>query len=199
MLERVPPAAIANALAKERQKAIDTLEAAIALLQERLEDAPAETTTVRTSSVPSTSRRIFIVHGRDDGQKETIARYLQTIGFDPVILHEQPNKGRTSIQKFREEASDVGFAVALLTPDDTVIDGSVEHKRARQNVILELGFFLGVLGPERVAALVKAPVEIPSDYNGVVYISLDQADWKVNLAKELQASGYSVDWNKVMR
>jgi predicted nucleotide-binding protein len=71
--------------------------------------------------------------------------------------------------------------------------------RSRQNVVLELGFFVGKLGPERVTALVEGDVELPSDFDGVVYISLDTADWQKQLGIELQAAGYQFDWNAVMR
>ena len=64
------------------------------------------------------SSKIFIVHGHDGEPREAIARYLEKLGFEAVILHERPNKGRTIIAKFREEAAGVGFAVVLMTPDD---------------------------------------------------------------------------------
>jgi predicted nucleotide-binding protein len=177
-----------------RSRATQTLEAAIALLRSRLETQEAEA--VLGPSAPTTfSNRIFIVHGHDDGAREAVARFLQSLGFEPVILHEQANRGRTIISKFRDEANEVGFAVVLLTPDDEVAGGK---KRARQNVVLELGFFLGVLGPERVAAIIKGAVDLPSDYEGVVYIPFD-AEWKIQLGKELEAAGYAIDWNLVMR
>ena len=130
-----------------------------------------------------------------------LPRFLERLGFHAVILHERPNKGRTIITKFREEAAGVGFAVVLITPDDL---GKAEKAadlrlRARQNVVFELGFFIGALGPECVAALVKGDIERPSDFDGVVYISLDEADWQMRLGRELQAAGYKIDWNKVMR
>jgi predicted nucleotide-binding protein len=149
---------------------------------------------------PEISRRVFIVHGHDDGTLEGVARFLERLGFEPVILREQANKGRTIITKFREEAAQVGFAIVLMTPDDHGGKaGSETRPRARQNVVFELGFFIGALGPERVAALVKGNVERPSDLDGVVYISLDQSHWKAALGKELQAAGFKIDWNDVMR
>ena len=117
---------------------------------------------------------------------------FKTLGLEPVILHEQANLGRTIIEKFEDHAH-VGFAVALLTPDDA---GSLQGEensskpRARQNVIFEFGYFIGKLGRERVCALVKGDVEKPSDYDGVLYISLnDPNDWKIELIKELKAAG----------
>lgn len=184
-----------------RTRSLQLLTAAISMLKDRLKDLEEDELSIapvshfEKTTQQRTSRRIFIVHGQDDGTKEAVARFISSIGFDPIILHEQPNKGRTIIQKFRDEASDVGFAIVLLTPDDQTSTG---EKRARQNVILELGFFLGALGPDRVAAIVKGDVETPSDFDGVVYIS-HQGSWKMDVAKELQAAGYDLDWNTVMK
>jgi predicted nucleotide-binding protein len=102
----------------------------------------------------SAPKKVFVVHGHHDGARETVARFVEKLGFEAIILHEQPNKGRTIITKFREEAKDVGFAVVLMTPDDEGKEKGVGdfQPRARQNVVFELGFFIGALGPERVAA-----------------------------------------------
>lgn len=184
-----------QAIAEDRLRSIQLLSAAIELLQERLDDIAPQAAPMDVTKLSSTSKRVFIVHGRDAEPKEAVARFLTSLGYEPIILHEQANKGRTIIEKFRDEASDVGFAVVLMTPDDEMPDGTT---RARQNVILELGFFLGALGPDRVAAIVKGDIEKPSDFDGVVYIPYDTG-WKSALGKELQAAGYDVDWNKIMR
>ena len=97
--------------------------------------------------------KVFVVHGRDDGTKQTIARFLETLGLKPVVLHEQANIGRTIIEKFEEHAQ-VGFAVVLLTPDDVGAfrdDKNKQKPRARQNVIFEFGYFIGKLGRKRVS------------------------------------------------
>jgi predicted nucleotide-binding protein len=147
------------------------------------------------------SNKVFIVHGHDGEARETTARFLASIGFEPIILNEQANKGRTIIEKVEANA-DVGFAVVLLTPDDVGRangDNDLEP-RARQNVLLELGYFMARLGREKVCALRKGNVSIPSDFAGVVWEIMDDAGgWKQKLARELQAAGHAVDWNKVMR
>ncbi|MEW6010348.1 MAG: nucleotide-binding protein [Euryarchaeota archaeon] len=147
------------------------------------------------------NNKMFIVHGHDDEMKLTVARTIEKLGLAPIILHEQPNKGRTIIEKFFD-SSDVSFAVVLLSPDDmgySKKQGSENTKsRARQNVILELGFFLGKLGRERVFVLYKNDknFEIPSDYDGVLYIQYDDDDvWKNKLLMELKACGYDIDAN----
>jgi len=104
--------------------------------------------------------------------RESVARVFATLGLEPVILQEQPDRGRTIIDKFYYY-SEVEFAVVLLSPDDmgyaSEAGPDTAQLRARQNVILELGFFLGKLGRENVVALHKGNVEIPSDFSGVLF------------------------------
>ena len=148
------------------------------------------------------TKRVFIVHGHDEHAREAVARFLSMLELEPIILHEQANRGRTIIEKF-EDHSDVGFSVVLLTPDDSGAakkDQDSLRPRARQNVILELGFFIGKLGRERVCALKAHDIETPSDYDGVVYVDLDEPGaWKLTLAQELKAAGFDIDANRVMQ
>ena len=125
---------------------------------------------------------------------------VEKLGLEAVILHEQPNQGHTIIEKF-ENYSDVSFAVVLLTPDDV---GSTKANtgnlapRARQNVIFELGFFIGKLGRNRVCALHKGNVEFPSDFSGVLWLPMDASGaWRFALGKEMRAVGFEVDLNKL--
>lgn len=144
---------------------------------------------------------VFIVHGHDDATKEKVARFIEKIGMETVILHEKPDRGQTIIEKF-ESYSEVGYAIVLLTADDfggSKSDIDRSQPRARQNVIFELGYFIAKLGRNRVGVLYQDPVEIPSDYSGVIYIALDKEEtWKFRLARELKASGMLVDLNKVI-
>lgn len=146
------------------------------------------------------SKNIFIVHGHNNEVKVMVARTLERLGLNPIILHEQPNAGKTIIEKF-EEHSNVGFAIILLTDDDlgkSKIE-ETQNSRARQNVILELGYFIGKLGRNRVCPLYSKGVELPSDLYGLLYIEIDNSGhWMINLAKELKASGYEIDINKII-
>jgi predicted nucleotide-binding protein len=67
-------------------------------------------------------------------------------------------------------------------------------------VVVELGYFVGSLGRERVVALKRgSELEVPSDFNGVVYTPYDDAGhWKFELVRELKAAGYDVDANKLI-
>lgn len=159
--------------------------------------APSET--AQPSVLPN-SNQVFVIHGNDHGTKNEIARFLENLGLEPVILHEQPDQGRTIIEKF-EQSAQAGFAVALLTPDDVGgADKDSLQPRARQNVVLELGYFIGKLGRSRVCALRKGDVEIPSDISGVLYIPLDDAGgWQMNLISEMQSAGFDIDANRLTR
>lgn len=153
----------------------------------------------KTEKPKKVTRKVFIVHGRKEAAREMVARFLERLKLTPIILHEQPNKGRTIIEKFVDYA-DVSFAVVLLTADDRggLSDILFEQQklRARQNVILELGFFIGRLGRDRVCALYENGVEIPSDYDGVLFVQLDQGGaWRMSLAREIKAAGITVDMN----
>lgn len=149
------------------------------------------------SAMPK-SNKVFIVHGHDEGALDKLARFLEKLKLGVIILKEQPNQGRTIIEKYEACADDVAFAVVLLTPDDlgSTAAGTNEAHRARQNVIFELGYFSGKLGRGKVCLLRKGAVEIPSDLFGVIYTDLDAGDgWKLALLKELRAAKLDFDPN----
>ena len=183
----------------ESAKAI--LESMIDEINEYWEDeSEASQSSDNHKSEQITTKAVFVVHGRDEGAREKVARFLERLELRPVVLHEQPNEGRTIIEKF-EDFAHVGFAVVLLTPDDTgrlQADAGEYRPRARQNVIFEFGYFIGKLGRERVCALVQGDLERPSDYDGVLYIQLDDSEgWKMRLVRELKSAGYDIDANRV--
>ncbi len=141
--------------------------------------------------------KVFVVHGHNEAVNQEVARTIEKLGLEAVILREQPNSGKTIIEKFEKYAKDVNFAVILLTADDK-IDGE-EKYRARQNVIFEMGYFMGALGRNHVMCLLQEHVEKPGDIDGVVYALIDKSGvWKFSIVKELKACGYKVDANQIM-
>lgn len=197
-----PPPDYIGPIRNHIQTAIALLSQAQRTLREDLADlehAPLQEQALEPGE-QTISRRVFVVHGHDEGAREAVARFLDKIGFEPIILHEQANQGRTVIEKIEAHA-EVGFAVVLLTPDDEgCVKGGESEPRARQNVLLELGYFLGRLGRNRVCALKRGQVEIPSDFAGVVWENMDASGgWKQALGRELEAAGFDMDWNKIMR
>ncbi|MCL2574841.1 MAG: nucleotide-binding protein [Defluviitaleaceae bacterium] len=147
----------------------------------------------------SKSDKVFIVHGHNEAMKLAVSGIVSKLGLTPIILHEQTDKGQTIIEKFEKHSEDVSFAIVLLSADDKMESGD---KRARQNVILELGYFFGKLGRQNVVALkdTSETVELPSDTIGILYKQYDCANgaWRFELAKELKAAGFDVDANKLI-
>ena len=152
------------------------------------------------TSAQSRPQKVFIVHGHDT-VRDSVVRWIETIGLEVIVLDEQASRGQTIIEKFEENVKDVGFAIVLLTPDDEGWKvGGKKKPRARQNVIFELGFFVGRLTRSRVCALRLGDVEIPSDFQGVLYIDSDkQGGWKLLIAQELAAAQLKVDASKAFR
>lgn len=150
------------------------------------------------------NKSIFIVHGHDNEMKESVARFIEKIGYTAVILHEQPNGGKTIIEKFECNAEITAFAIVILSPDDEGFskqDGiDFKKNRARQNVVFEYGYFSGKLGRSNVVALYKESnvFELPSDLQGITYTPFDSRGyWKTETANELIAAGFKVDKNKI--
>ena len=183
----------------------NTLYASRKTLSKNLAIAPKNqqesTNFALNQNVPS----VFIVHGHDNFAKEATARFVEQLGFSVIILHEQANSGKTVIEKFEDYADKIQYAIVLLTPDDLGIavkdrnnNKSNAKYRARQNVILELGYFMAKLGRKKVCALHKGEIETPSDYSGIVYVTMDDAGgWKTRIAQEMEAAGLPIQWNRL--
>lgn len=162
----------------------------------------SEALTHNKPQTPMDKSKVFIVHGHDNAAKESVARFVEKIGLEAIILHEQANSGKTIIEKI-EANSNVGFAIVLYTPCD--LGASQKQKdqlkpRARQNVVFEHGYLIGKIGRENVCALVKGDIETPTDISGVVYTPMDEGGaWKHAVADEMEACGYEVDHKKIKR
>jgi predicted nucleotide-binding protein len=186
-------------------KRIEALRAMLKTVNDEisLEESSQEPSSFQFREGTERSNKVFIVHGHDGELKESTARLVAKLGLEPIILHEQANKGRTIIEKFSDHANDTAFAIVLLTADDegrkkTPPGEEALRPRARQNVIFELGFFFGFLGRGRVCAIYEKGVELPSDLHGVLYVEHDEGGaWIFAVAKEIRAAGYDIDLNKL--
>lgn len=148
------------------------------------------------------SPRIFLVHGRDESIISEV-RSIITHDFglrDPIVLREQPDGGKTIIEKFESLARQADIVIACLTPDDVVVEKDLSTlRRSRPNVIFEAGFFYGKLQRRsgRVFLLTKGTVEIPTDLSGIVWIdtSNDHETLTDRLELEFRALGFDVTAN----
>ena len=162
-----------------------------------LEEMEEESSAPQKPSINSpTYGKVFIVHGHDGELKQSVARIIEKQGIEAIILSEQANKGRTIIEKF-EDYSEVGGAICLFTADDygRAKKDAKDNTRARQNVVLETGYFMGKLGRSKVVVVAENGLELPSDMQGIVYT--DKNNWQFDVLKELKAIGYTIDYNKI--
>lgn len=147
--------------------------------------------------------KVFIVHGHDGEAKEKVARFIDKLDFEPIILHEQVSLNKTIIEKIEEYSDFVDFGIVLYTPCDVGAKNETDpklKKRARQNVVFEHGYLMAKIKRSNVCALVKGDVETPSDIDGILYIPMDDdGAWKFKIAQEMNAVGYDVDMNKLIK
>lgn len=184
------------------------------------ETVPQVLSKTRKAPKAKPSRRIFIVHGRDLKPVNELKTMLEELGLKPIVLHEQPSGSRTVIEKLEKYSKNVSYAFVILTPEDGLFNlatlirtvdeseaqplsrkekddlflelfGKITTKVARQNVILEFGYFIGKLGRDHVCCLYKGDVQLPSDMQGIVYVPFKNSvrEAKKDILKELKAVG----------
>lgn len=178
------------------EKCRNGLTSCKAIFETYLEDLQDDIASGASAIPTQKNNKVFIVHGHDGELKESVARIIEKQGIEAIILSEKANQGRTIIEKF-EDYSDVGGAICLFTSDDFGREKNEQNEqpRARQNVVLETGYFMGKLGRDHVVLLADKGIEMPSDLSGIVYT--DTKNWEVALLKELKEMGYAVDFNKL--
>jgi predicted nucleotide-binding protein len=158
----------------------------------------------QTMSSSDVRRRVFVVCGADNEMKQSVTNALTKLRLAPLVICEEPSQGRTIVERF-QEYTDVGFAVALLSPDDSAYfkDETPKRKlRPRQDVIFELGFLLGKLGKSNVLVFFRecANFEIPTDFEGIKVTAFDDRDsWRLALLRELTNCGYNVDADRILK
>jgi hypothetical protein len=139
---------------------------------------------------------IFIVHGSDTLRAESVAHTVtRATGRKTIILRDEPNLGRTLIEKFEQHAAQVAYAIIVLTADDkgSRADEIDTRPRGRQNVIFEMGYFYGLIGRRNVSVLIRPGVEKPSDMEGIAYITFDDdRAWKSKLLRELRHADFDI-------
>ncbi len=146
--------------------------------------------------------KIFITHGHDNDFRNAVELFLKNNNIEVVILEKMVSKGKAIIEKL-EQNSDVKCAIVLISPDDELTMKENTIYRARQNVIWEFGFFAGLLSRDKLI-FIKNPftkenknvtIELPSNMEGLIWINYDKSNrnWKIELSKELNEIGYSVD------
>ena len=138
------------------------------------------------------NKKVFIIHGNDETAKTTVARFVDKLGLKPTIFHEELHNGQPAPGKFKRLANDADFAIVLLTDDDV----GAEKDKPAQNVIFELGYFWGKLGPGRVCVLYKEGIELPSGIQELGVPLENTEAWQTRLTREMKQAGISVNPDK---
>lgn len=153
-------------------------------------------------------KKIFVVHGHDEvARRELVELLEEELHLEPIVLMDEASGGKTVIEKFEDHTLKIGYAIILLTPDDLgcLKDDFEKHEsdlsksiselklRSRENVILELGYFIGKLRREGVCCICKDSRSLlPSDLHGIIpIIYRDSVREKfLDIKKELINAGY---------
>ena len=131
---------------------------------------------IRTAPVPSAPmRKLFLVRASDPDARDAVTRILAQAGLEAVLLGEEPGG---SLMGQAEAHRDIEFALVLLTPDEL---------RTPMNVLMEVGYFIGRLGPKRVRVIASgAPAGMPADLAGIPVVPLDPPDaWRSAVTQAL--------------
>lgn len=157
---------------------------------------------------------VFVVYGHDGTTLEQVDAYLRSLGIETVVLSRRPGPAQSLFQKFLKSSKEARFAVVILTADDFgasrlqyeadgVADKALQF-RARQNVILELGFFYGFLGWENVFVVYRKPNKVfpnferPSDLDGVIFDTIDDTgQWRETLQTKLAKAGFNLQNTRI--
>lgn len=126
--------------------------------------------------------KAFIVHGQDIIATHQLKDFLRSLSVYPLVLEDEDDMGLTVIEKFEHFAAECELAFVLLTPDDQLVDAISNSSwlQARQNVLIELGWFIRHLGRRRVFVLEKRDTKRPTTLRGVIGMSFEESVLEVS-------------------
>jgi predicted nucleotide-binding protein len=188
--------------AGRRKESPHPLARALAAQMRGASEGPASATKAPPDSV-------FIVHGHDETLLHNIVGIVEDLGVKAIVMKKIGGASTSLLEKFLDYGTKARYAIVLLSGDDfgaartqfeeqDVGERALQY-RARQNVVLELGFFYGKLGWENVFVLERAPPKVfpnferPSDLGGALYDRYDEAgQWRATLYDWLRARGFNL-------
>jgi CRP/FNR family cyclic AMP-dependent transcriptional regulator len=129
---------------------------------------------------PHSQPLIFV--GSSSEQVE-IAREIQSgLAHDPMVVNVWTDSvfqaSRTSIENLMRAVAEADFAVLVIAPEDHIVSRETEYLGPRDNVLFELGLFMGGIGRERTLIVKPRGIDtkLPSDLLGVTPIDYATGD-----------------------
>lgn len=189
---------------EEKQKHISASINNLVSIRERLElyeGATNQAVNAEQKEKELPNRKVFVVHGHDKGKRLAVEKFLEKLKLMPIVLQDQPGGSKALIEELVKHG-DVAAALVIYTPDDEGRLAQGNHdleSRARENVVLELGYFIGRIGRDNVFVLLAHGIDLPSDFKGVRYTLIDDTDgWQMTTARNLKDSGLDIDVNDLL-
>ncbi len=128
---------------------------------------------ISITAYPLKSIPILIIHGHDRLALLELKNMIHTRlpHVVPRVMAMDVEGSLSLPEKFDKVTENVLGAIALMTPDDlggTALDvkANIQSPRARQNVVIEIGWAWGKLGRSKCLILNRGQIEIPSDLSG---------------------------------
>ena len=135
------------------------------------------------------NKNVFIVYGRDENLLNEVKLLVTQLGLKPILISNEPDKGRSIFGKIKDSVNKCCYSIVLWTPDDVGSLATETEKiqfRARENVLIELGYVVAKLGEENVTIIKKGNPNIPTDIQGLALILREESEWKNHLYKNLK-------------
>jgi hypothetical protein len=109
---------------------------------------------------------------------------LQDTATIRTWYHDTFFPGEHPLDALRREILQADYALLVVTPDDSIIKRDQPGFTARDNILFELGMFMGALGPRRSFYFVVADhrhgqardVNVPSDLAGITRLQVTRTD-----------------------
>ncbi len=120
--------------------------------------------------ITKVNKKVIIVGDMNSRNVLELNGLLLEFSYEPIILSEQPSNSRTILEKL-SEFSDVGYAMVVIESERK----RISLTRPNPNVMLELGYLIGLIGREHVLCLVENDATLPTDLRGISYIVFKQS------------------------
>ena len=147
------------------------------------------------NATPRQSRAILVISNEESDSRDKVVGFLERLDFQPIVLGIDV-ASKSALLDGGDARFSARFAIVLLTLEQTP-----HHNRrtASDAVIRALDSAMRHLAPQRVCVLKHGGMETPEGMSAGRYILFDDRGvWRSELAEELVAAAYQIDWNVLL-